>query len=70
MDDPRGQPGGHGNQLQKSTMSVGADHEQPLLPVVLVLDEADRVEPCMLDFGVHDPVLARGTADLYASSLS
>ena len=41
-------------------MTVGANDQQPLLALVVVLHYADRVEPGVLDVGVLKPVLSRG----------
>ena len=69
MDDPSRFLSRNGHQLQQPTLSVGTDHEQPFLPGVCVLDEPDGVALRVLDVGVRDPVIARGTADLHASRI-
>ena len=37
---------------ESPAVSVGSDHQQPFLPFLLVLDEADGVVPGVLDAGV------------------
>ena len=69
MDDPGRLFSRDCYQLQQPTLSVGADHEETLLPGVLVLDETDGIAPRVVDVGVRDPVLARRVADLHTSRL-
>ena len=68
MDDPGRFSGWYGDQFQQPALSVGADHEEPFLSGVLVLDEPDA--PPVVDVGVRDSVLARRIADLHASRMS
>jgi hypothetical protein len=37
----------HGHHLQQTAVTVGADHEEALFPLVLVLDQPQRVSPGM-----------------------
>ena len=53
-----GSSAGDGHQLQQRSAAARADNQQPLLAVVLVLDEAQGIIPGVGDVGVADPVSA------------
>ena len=62
--------GGHGHQLEHPSVSVGADHEQAVVAVVVVLDEPHGVGPRVLNVRVIDPVLSGRLPDLHLSRMS
>lgn len=47
-----GEPAGTATHSQESSAAVGTDDQESLLTLVVVFDQADGVEPCMLDVGV------------------
>lgn len=54
MDDSCRLTGRDGYQLEHATVAVGPDREQPVLAVVVVLDESERIGPRMVAVRVVD----------------
>ena len=50
-------------------MAVGTDDQQSLLAVVVILDQTDRVRPCMFDVPVSDAVLPSAVSDVHDCQL-
>lgn len=69
MDDPRRFSCWYGDQLEKPAVLVGPDDEKAVFTLVLVLDQTDRIHPRVLDVGVVDAVLPRGSANLHLSNV-
>ncbi|WP_176475289.1 MULTISPECIES: hypothetical protein [Kocuria] len=69
MDDPRRFSGWYGDQLEEPAVLVGPDDQEAVFALVLVLDQTDRIYPRVLDVGVVDAVLPRGSPNLHFSNV-
>lgn len=69
MNDPGWEIGRDGDELEHCPTGIWADHEQPLLSVVLVLNKPHCVAPRMLDVGVGDVVLPSTFANVRSSTV-
>ncbi|MGB8383161.1 MAG: hypothetical protein WCG47_18265, partial [Dermatophilaceae bacterium] len=56
--------------VEHCAVLVRADGQQPLLAVVLVLDEPDGMSPCVPDVGLVDAVNALRVSTTPSSTLS
>jgi hypothetical protein len=65
MNDSGWLVGGDRDEFQEVAGEVGADHEQPFLAVVLVLDIPEGVLPSVNDRSVVDAVLSSRRANLH-----
>ena len=50
-----GEPAGTATHSQESAAAVGTDDQESLLTLVVLFDQADGVEACVLDVGVPNP---------------
>lgn len=69
MDDPRRFSCWYGDHLEKPAVLIGPDDEKAVFTLVLVLDQTDRIHPCVLDVGVVDAVLPRGSPNLHLTNV-
>ncbi len=65
VDDPSGNLGWHGHELEHVARARTAHHQEPFLPVVVVLDKAHSVLPSVGDVLIGDPMPAGTPPDLH-----